>query len=125
MSEMEKKTTCDKAEKYECPYVQRCRGEWYHITNDSFSSLTDPKYLWYVAKTQLTRTSKIWFKQDSEGKNILYICQPFTKYQTFHESEKNGLIFRIKKEFLIQVNDLTTKLRNEIKNIESKHKKWK
>jgi len=118
----EKRTTCDKAEEYGCPYVKRCRGKFYHITSRDEKESTDPKYLWYVAKTQLTRTSKIWFKQDSEGKNILYICQPFTRYQTFHESEKKELISKIKKEFLIQVNDLTTKLKNKIKNIEEKVK---
>lgn len=117
---MRKKQICEEEKEYRCPYMERCKGEFYHITNENLSSLTNPEHLWYFAKTNTTKTCKIWFNQDSNGKIILHICQPFTRYKTFHELEKNKLISRMKKEFLAQVSKLNSNLKNKIRNIEEK-----
>jgi uncharacterized C2H2 Zn-finger protein len=120
---MTKKRECDTGIEYGCPYIGKCgKGGFYHISNDNLSSLTNPEHLWYFAKRNLTKTSKIWFNKNSKGETVLYICQPCVKYQTFYESEKNKLIFKIKKTLLAFINKSNTELKDKIKNIEEELK---
>jgi len=113
---MKKQTECDTGKEYGCPYIKKCGGKFYHISSEDLSCLNIPEHLWYFAKSNLTKTSKIWFNLEKE---FIYICQPVVKNRTtFYESEKNKLISKIKKTLLTFINESNTKLKGKIKDIE-------
>jgi|SRR3989344_8483175 len=117
MAEQEK---CDSAKKYRCPYVgKKCRSRWSNIGSEDSSYLTDPDYLYLLSK-RLSKGSKIWFIQKPNNIIKMYVCKPVSakKESTFYELEKKELISKLKKEFLIQTNNL----KNTIKDIEKKLK---
>ena len=110
--ENKNKIKCD-GRKYRCPYTKKCVGEFRHRSSEDIQDLTSPGHFWYIAKSNLTNTSKIWF-----GKKTVYICQPRVEYKNFYELETIELISRIKNNLLDFINELTGK----IENIEKKLK---
>lgn len=107
-----KKTICDVAEEYKCPYVKRCNKKFGNISQDNLSYFTDQEYLWTYAK-RLNKTCKIWFDKDSDGKIIFYLCNPAgTEIKSFHDLEIKKLTTEMKKGFLSRIRELKSNLKN-------------
>lgn len=114
---MKKQTECNTGKEYGCPYRGKCDGNYPDISIEDFSCLNIPEHLWYFTKTNLTKTSKIWFNLDKQS---IYICQPNTANQiTFYESERKKLEAKINKTYLNSINKLRTKLENKIRNLDA------